>query len=117
MSRPIPSVGDTVWLLNVGNAARYTEQKLHPETVVKVGRKYFTTAEAGRAEHMWHTFHLDSWWEKTEYSANWRVYASPGEYEMEKERTFLLEEFRRLFDRKPGLDLDQLRRIKAITVE
>lgn len=41
MSKPTPQVGQTLYSLNIGNAARNCEQKLKPVIVRKVGRKYF----------------------------------------------------------------------------
>ncbi len=38
-----PTVGETLYSLNIGNATRGKVQKLTPVKVLKVGRKYFTT--------------------------------------------------------------------------
>lgn len=41
MNREKPKVGDVLYSLSIGNASRFTEQKLTQVKVTKVGRKYF----------------------------------------------------------------------------
>jgi len=67
-----PKVGQIVFSLNVGNAARYAEQKLTPKKVDAVGRKYFTVNGV--------QFHLDNWRQKTMYSADQEIFSSETEY-------------------------------------
>lgn len=82
---PPPVVGQTVWSLNVGNAARHREQKLTPTVVRKVGRKYFECSP--ETSPNWRTtFHLDTWREKTDYCVDQNLYASPQDWEDERER-------------------------------
>ena len=78
-----PKVGDKLFSLNIGNAARNTPQTLTPVEVTKVGRKYFTTC----GEHRWseRQYHMDSFREKSNYSANSVLYRTEQEYEDEKE--------------------------------
>lgn len=59
--RKKPEVGQVVYSLNVGNAARNREQVLTPLKVTKVGRKYFTALEDGYPDHLSVQFHIDSW--------------------------------------------------------
>lgn len=80
-----PEVGQTVYSLNVGNAARNCEQKLTPIVVTKVGRKYFTCGEGWQATR----YYIEDWCEKTNYSANTSLYESPKEWEDEKLRAEL----------------------------
>ncbi len=43
-----PAVGQVLYSLNVGNAARGRERVLTPVVVIKVGRKYFTCRPEGK---------------------------------------------------------------------
>lgn len=110
-------VGQTLYSLNVGNAARRVEQVLTPVTVTKVGRKYFTCTKEGR--RIGTQYKLSDWSENTEYSSDSCLYENPQEFEDEKERrgigTSLSELFR--YGAWSALSLDQLRRIKGITEE
>jgi len=111
-----PVVGQTLYSLNVGNAARKTEQKLTPVIVTKVGRKYFTTGEG------WNScqYHLDDWCEKNEYSATSVVYESPQCWEDEKDCMIIRDTLRNCFGTygtRTNFTLDQLKRISAIVNE
>jgi hypothetical protein len=79
-----PIVGEQLFALNVGNRARHTEQKLTPVVVKSVGRKYFVCGEEGSN---WQDtqFHLDSWEQKTECSADCCLYETEQKWEDEKE--------------------------------
>lgn len=115
IKRDKPEVGQTVYSLNVGSAARYSQQKLAEYTVTKVGRKYFTI----KREDSWvdHQFHLDTWKQKTEYSPDMQLYTSIQEYEDEKERNDLLDKMFALFYARHlriNLSLEQLREIDKI---
>jgi len=76
-----PEVGQTLYSLNVGNAARNGEQKLTPVKVTKVGRKYFTCGEGWKETQ----YRIDGWFEKTDYSADSELYLSPEAWEEEKQ--------------------------------
>ena len=111
-----PVVGETLYSLNIGNAARRTEQKLTPLVVTKCGSKYFTLGEGWQATQ----FHIETWRQKTEYSAEQAIYESPQEWEDENEANNLRERFRKAFDHwnpGPNLSLNQLRRIAEIMNE
>lgn len=113
-----PTVGQQVFILNVGNAARHKPQVLTPATVTKVGRKYFTALEnhfAG-SPHMATQYHLDTWREKSEYSANSKVYESPQEWADEREAAAIGCMLNDRFGSLPRtkLSLKSLRAIKAI---
>ena len=79
----LPILGETLYSLNVGNAAKNCEKILTPVEVTKVGRKYF---EITFKDH-WRpiVFHIDNWYEKTEYSSDFSLYESPQQWEDEKE--------------------------------
>jgi len=85
---------------------------------MRVGRKYFTAGEHGTPEHMWHTFHLDSGRQKSEYSVDHKCYLSPLIWENEKEATEINELIRKIFQYSgSGLSLNKLRQIKSIIEE
>ena len=65
-----PTIGQTLYSLNVGNAARNTPQILTPLKVTKVGRKYFTLRGDWRETQ----FHLDNWREKSNYMPTQQIY-------------------------------------------
>lgn len=107
-----PRVGQILYSLNVGNAARFGEQKLRPVEVTKVGRKYFTCGSG-----IWGTqYYIDGWAQKTEYSANTRLYATEAEWEKEKEKNNLSGKMREFFNRdgERKLSLEQLRAIDEV---
>jgi hypothetical protein len=118
VSKPIPKVGDTVWMLAIGNrVSRYKESELEEARVLKVGRKYFTVANVRHLD-CHEQFHLDTWRHKYEICANYALYSSPEELAMEKESNALVNFLhQRFYYRKMGLSLDQLRRIKVIIEE
>lgn len=71
-----PVIGQTIFSLNVGNAARYGRTKgLTPYVVASVGRKYFTFE--GRHDLR---FYIDTWREKTDYSSSHQLYESAQDY-------------------------------------
>jgi len=118
-NRPKPEVGQTLYSLNVGNASRGRGQVLTPVKVTKVGRKYFYAAAEGREDYPT-TFHLGSWHERTEYTANQKLYADPQERENEKESTKLLRLIRQNVDRLRigDLPVGRLRHIaKSLDIE
>lgn len=114
-----PVVGETLYRLSVGNAARLEPDRLIPVIVTSVGRKYFTcTPEKLKdSPHMGRQFHLESWREKTDISASYELFEDPQEYHDRKESQSIWDQCRNIFtgwkDRS-SLSLDQLRQIKAI---
>lgn len=114
--RENPKVGDTLFALNVGNAAWNTEQKLTSVIVTKVGRKYFTCSSRPGLKHMETIYHLECWLQKTDYSPNSRLYKTRIEWENEKESYRLMKEIGNVFTAYgvSDLTLDCLRKIKLI---
>lgn len=110
MKKPIPTVGQTLYSLNTGNAHRGRPQVLTPVIVKSVGRKYFS---AGDPKYNISTqYHLDDWREKTEYGHDSKVYASAQEWEDEKEAQALSDRIRKHFQYgQSGLPLSSLRTI------
>ena len=88
-----PKVGDKLFSLNVGNAARNREQLLTKVTVCMVGRKYFTTHEDGREkfEHLNKRYYIDSWREKTDYSTESYLYRTEKEWADKEEISKIAE--------------------------
>jgi hypothetical protein len=113
--REKPEVGQTLYSLNVGNAARGCEQKLTPVIVAKVGRKYFTCSE----EDSWFEaqYHLDSWRQKTDYCASSQLYTSIKEWEDERDAAVICRKIVDAFQygkNHLSLPLDVLRKIDAL---
>ena len=79
-----PKVGQILYSLNVGNAARGRVQKLTEVTVTKVGRKYFyaSSYEDGKYPTK---YHVKGWEEATDYSANSLLYENKEGWMLEKE--------------------------------
>ena len=108
-----PVVGETLWMLNVGNAARDVPQTLTPSKVTKVGKKYFTVGEDWRETQ----FHLEDWREKSEYSARYALYESEQAWKDEMESTRLCREIGEAFQygrNAKGLSIPSLRAIHGI---
>jgi hypothetical protein len=112
MTRKKPEVGQVVYMLAVGNAARYGTSKLRAGKVTKVGRKYFTVLEDDKPEHMALQFYLDNWRERTDYSARVVLYESKQDYEdiAEVRRLWeLLCGYFQFSSRRHGVSLDVLK--------
>jgi hypothetical protein len=110
-----PVVGQLVFSLNVGNAARNREKKLTRKIVVSVGRKYFTArCEDDTSGWTDCRFEIETWSEKTNYSADEILYASEQEWNDEKESESILrivcESFKHGMNTKK-VSLDNLRKI------
>lgn len=86
-------LNDTLYSLNIGNSARGKEKVLTPVKVTKIGRKYFTVEGEGRyprvTEH-----HLDTWKQKTNYSAECCLYPNAQTWEDQKEANLLFDQIR-----------------------
>ena len=111
--KPKPKVGDRLFSLNIGNAARHREQRLTEVEVTKVGRKYFTCGKDKDAYYQVQ-YHLDGWFEKTDYSANSRLYETPQEWEDEKEASEICKALSSVFEygyNKRDIPLSDLRKI------
>jgi len=112
-----PKVGQTVYRLNIGNAARHQEQKLTPVVVSKVGRKYFYAGTDTQRTDFHNQYHLDNGIENCgEYSSNYCIYETRQEWEDEKEQRKLFDKMRGQFSGygRPKLTLSQLRKIDEI---
>ena len=108
-----PEVGETLFSLNIGSAARNRAQVLTPVVVAKVGRKYFTVV-AGLKEAK---YRLSDWGQVTDYSPDSCLYESEQEFEDEKEYRVLARAISEAFKygrRTQGLSLAALRKIHAI---
>lgn len=110
-----PEVGQTLYSLNIGNAARYSKQKLTPVIVTKVGRKYFLCKQG---DHRFKTqYRLDNWYEKTDYTANSKLYLNPQHWEDEREATDICKLIYKTFEygrNREGVSLGVLREIKRL---
>lgn len=114
-----PTVGQTLYSLNVGNAAWSREQELTPVVVTKIGRKYFTVQEGSRT-HTAKQFHISSWREKSNYAANAKLYETEQEWQDEEEARALSKTIYSAFEygrNKTGISLSVLRKIMAIIKE
>jgi hypothetical protein len=107
-----PSVGQTLYSRNTGNAARGRESILTPVNITKVGTKYFTVEGENRCPRI-SEHYLDNWKQKTEYSIDCVLYSDPQEWEDEKEALKLYSEIRdKIVKLRPGSkDLAALRKI------
>ena len=116
-----PVVGEALYSLNVGNAARSVEQKLTKVIVTKVGRKYFTCIKeeyiGTSFADMGIEYHLDSWWEKTECIASSALYENEQEWVDEVETGKICKKVYEAFEygkNKKELSLVDLRKIADI---
>jgi len=113
-----PEVGQTIYSLNIGNAARWTEQKLTPVVVTKVGRKYFYISDPDKTDdvQLFEKVHLSNWVQATDYSECFRLYETVQAYSDEKERKEIIKIIRKSFDlyKKQKFTLEQLRAIREI---
>jgi hypothetical protein len=117
MTRQKPTIGQTVYSLNIGNDARNCEQVLTAMEVTKVGRLYFTCKEVGRWWQL-REYHLDEWKQKSDYCPVSCLYETREEYEQEKEQTQLTAKMRKIFDYySKRLPLEVLRRMDACLPE
>ena len=84
------TVGQTVFLLPIGNNARGKKDiQLEAANVAKVGRKYFQVTRGGRTCPV--EFHIDGLYEKSgDHCPGWRLYLSEQEYSDEKESSNIL---------------------------
>lgn len=92
MKKKTVAVGQTVYSLPIGNAARRGEQVLTPRVVTKVGRKYFYYERYSYQVKI----SLDDFCDYAgEYTSTVKVYLSEQEWVDEGVATKLLEEVRR----------------------
>ena len=107
-----PIIGQVLYSLNVGNAARHGVERITPVTVIKVGKKHFSCDN--NLEYI-----IDTWCQKTSYTAVSVLYDSIDAYESEKEYEKISDaivSFFRNYNRT-DLSLIKLREIDKIIKE
>jgi len=108
-------VGQKLFSLNVGNAARWAKPVMTPVTVIKVGRKYFTTRHDGVNKEWTDTqYHITNWAEKSNYSATSMLYGTLQDYSDEQETNELHNKIRETFGYRNELSLNTLKLIMEI---
>lgn len=111
-----PEIGQTLYSLNVGTAAKHNKQKLTPVVVTKIGRKYFTCKPCN-SSYFSTQYHLSDWREKTDYTAESEVYFNPQAWEDQKETTSICGLIWKAFEygqNRENVPLDRLRIIEEI---
>ena len=114
-----PTVGERLFTLNVGNAARNCPKVLTPVIVSKVGRKYFAT----QSDDGWKVereFHIEDWREKTDYSPYAVIYESEKQYADEKQSNEICGRIGNAFQYGKNcrnLPLETLRKIEVLMEE
>ena len=109
--RNTPKVGQILYQLR---ARRVLEHGLKPVTVTQVGRKYFKVSPDGQKGWQETQYHLDTWYEVTEYVPETCLYETAQEYCDETEKTKLVEFFRRFDEKAQKLSLETLRKIQEL---
>ncbi len=96
-----PKVGETLYSLNIGNAARNCEQVLTKHTVTKVGRKYFHTLPSNSTCE--DKFTIVGWQHcNNGYPADCRLFRDPNVWYDEKEIKRIHLMFNDLFQHRPN---------------
>ncbi len=118
--RTKPKVGQIVFSLNVGNAARNQPSVLTPMTVTFVGRKYFTVKEDGNGSWAETKHLIENWRQVTNHSCDSVLFESRKEYEEVSEARQICERLNALFpysngSNPSGLTLAQLRDMLIIS--
>lgn len=114
MKRYPPKIGDRLFSLNIGNAARRSKQELTPVIVTNVGRIYFYACLEGFYSSV-NKYRIDNWQQHSEYFVDSKLYATEQEYQDELEINRLYEEICSLFESKKGtIALDDLKIILEI---
>lgn len=111
-----PTVGQTIYSLNVGNSYSNVPQVLTPGVVQKVGRKYFTVS-FGPGHLKTVDFHLEDWREKTDYTARHKLYENEQAREDEvitRQLSGIIGDAFRHGHNIHKLPLDKLRQIVSI---
>lgn len=115
MKRSELSVGQTVYIEPVGNAAKYGTDIIETK-ISKIGKKYIETEKFGEM----YKFNISDGKQKDTgygYGYDYILYLSRSEVENKQEKGSLLSYFNRCNWYRLNLTLDQLRRIKAIIDE
>lgn len=114
-----PKVGQILYSLNIGNAAKNHEQKLTKVEVTKVGRKYFT-CKLDKTSYWETKYYIDTWHERTDYIADSCLYETPQEWKDESEAKKICQRIFHAFEyghNKQGITLSDLRKIEEIIEE
>lgn len=110
-----PVLGETLFSLNVGNAARHAKPVLTPMKVVSVGHKYFTLSPVQDDRRFLKVmFHKESWRQKTEYSCDHELYETEQEWKDVAEHAALSKQIGEAFrygHSSKSLSLETLRAI------
>lgn len=115
MERSELTVGQTVYIEQTGNAARYGKDIIEIK-ISKIGTKYIETELFGKRTK----FNISDGKEKDKgygYGYDYILYLSRSEVENKQEKGSLLSYFNRCNWYRLNLTLDQLRGIKAIIDE
>jgi hypothetical protein len=112
-----PTVGQKVFMLNIGNNTHRTPSVLKPAIVKKVGREYFYAVmeEYESSDHMQVKFRISDGLHHSNFSPGYRIIESEQAWLDEREKEELHSLCKRQFDAyRATLDLDTLRKIKAL---
>lgn len=90
-----PEIGDKLYLVNAGINVRGSAISPEACEVVKVGRKYFTVSTGDSFYDK--VFTIDGFFEKSEYTSNWRLYLSKEDYEIHIELVKWDKKFKDVF--------------------
>ena len=113
--KPKPVVGQTLYERSVGSYSKSVTLK--PVVVKKVGRKYFEAGEVPVTSWGDKKYHLDNWFQCTDYCPTSKLYTSEQEYVDELEAALLAKQIADCFPYERNarnLTLGQLRAIMAI---
>lgn len=103
--------GMTVFVLNINNAARWSEQKLDETRILSVGRKFFVLDEYQKERFFIDTLISDG----CGYSPNYKVYLSKYDYDNEIECNRINKKIEERFRYgKSDLDIKKLKEIENI---
>ena len=91
-----PVLGEELYVRETGNVARYDGGVGYFGTVTKIGRKYFTVAFNSRTDGI--QFHIDTWVEKSNCSANYILHESHSHWMDEQNREIYRHAMREAFD-------------------
>ncbi len=106
-----PVVGETLWAVNINNAARNREQTANPVIVDSVAKKYFRVSGLFGTKE----FYIASWYQKSECSSDYMLYETERDFIDIKEREQFSKKIRDIDFNK--ISLDKLRRINEIIGE
>ncbi len=113
-----PKIGQIIYSLPSGNAARRSKIELSPMIVSNVGRKYFKCRKLNGLIDV--QFYLENWHEKTEYSSNYKLYEKIQDYEDEASSIKMVRKIKSQFHEYndySNMELSKLKRIIEIIEE